>query len=144
MHYFANKVRRQFGLDQDILDDFSTIMESTISVRPFLQHSFFEFWSRRFTAVTIRGSQREGICTTTMLGYWQAVMISFEQELLGSRGFSLIPPNSLHAIISTNPRLLLPTKYVLAYARKKSWFAIFKWDAKEKGWYLYAGEYPTG
>ena len=41
MHYFANKVRRQFGLDQDILDDFSTIMESTTSVRPFLQHIFF-------------------------------------------------------------------------------------------------------
>ena len=69
MHYFANKVRRQFRLDQDILDDFSIIMESTTSVRPFLQHSSFEFWSRRFTAVTIRGSQREGIFTTTTLGY---------------------------------------------------------------------------
>ena len=30
-------------------------------------------------------------------------MTSFEQELLGSRGFSLIPPDSLSAVISTNP-----------------------------------------
>ena len=79
-----------------------------------------------------------------MHGYWQTVMISFEPELLGSRGFSLIPPNGLHAIIFANPRLLLPTKSVVAYARKQSRFAIIKWQVKEKGWYLYASEYPTG
>ena len=41
-------------------------------------------------------------------------MTLFEQELLGSREFSLIPPT------------------------------MFAWQTKEKGWYLYAGEYPTG
>ena len=76
--------------------------------------------------------------------YWQAVMTLFGQELLGSRGLSLIPPVGLHAIISTNPRLLLPTKSVVAYARKQSQIAIFKLRAKEKGWYLSANEYPTG
>ena len=33
---------------------------------------------------------------------------------------------------------------MVAYARKHRRFAIFEWQAKEKGWYLYAGEYPTG
>ena len=32
VHYSADKVRRQFRLDQDIPDDFSAIMESHISV----------------------------------------------------------------------------------------------------------------
>ena len=45
-------------------------------------------------------------------------MSSFEQELIGSRGFSLIPPDGLSAVISANLRLLLPSKSVLAYARK--------------------------
>ena len=54
-----------------------------------------------FTIVTIPGSQRKGICTAAMLGYWQAMMILFEQELLGSHGFSLIPFDGLHAIFST-------------------------------------------
>ena len=45
-------------------------------------------------------------------------MISFEQELLRSHEFSLIPLDGLHAVISTNPWLLLPTKSVVAYARK--------------------------
>ena len=45
-------------------------------------------------------------------------MISFDQELLGGRGFSLIPPEGLHAIIFVNPCLLLPTKSMVAYARK--------------------------
>ena len=32
-------------------------------------------------------------------------------------GFSFIPPEGLHGIISVNPWLLLPTKFVMAYAR---------------------------
>ena len=43
VHYSADRVWRQFGLDQDIPDDFSPIMESFTSVRPFLWHTSFEF-----------------------------------------------------------------------------------------------------
>ena len=78
MHYSADKVRRQFGLDQDIADDFSAIIESPTSVRPFLWHTTFEFWSRCFTTVIIPGSQREGICISAMHRYWKAVMTSFK------------------------------------------------------------------
>jgi len=45
-------------------------------------------------------------------------MTSFAKELLGSCGFSLIPPDGLYAIIFANPQLLLPTKSMVAYARK--------------------------
>ena len=55
-HYSANKVRRQFGLDQDIPDDFTAIVESTTSIRPFLCPSAFKFWSKHIIAVTIPGS----------------------------------------------------------------------------------------
>ena len=76
VHYLASWVRRQFGLDQDILDAISFLMESPTSIRPFLQSTAFEFWSQRFTAVTVPGSLREGLCTPAMHGYWQAVMTS--------------------------------------------------------------------
>ena len=36
VNYPANKVRRQFGLGQDIPDDLSSLMESPTSIRPFL------------------------------------------------------------------------------------------------------------
>ena len=71
-------------------------------------------------------------------------MTSFEQELLGSRGFSLIPPDGLSAIISSNPRLLLLTKSMVVYAKKQSQSAIFEWVEKEIGWFWYTGDYPTG
>ena len=45
-------------------------------------------------------------------------MDSFVAELAGSRGFSLIPPEGLSMVVSINPHLLLPSKSVLAYARK--------------------------
>ena len=98
----------------------------------------------RFTAITVPGSYREGICTPAMHRYWQAVMTSFEKELLGSRGFSLIPPDGLSAIIYANPRLLLPFKSVLAYARKQSRSAIFEWVKKDRRWFWHANDYPTG
>ena len=118
VHYSTNKVRRQFGLDQDVPNDFSAILESTTFFWPFLQPITFQFWSKHFTAITISSSQREGLCTVVMHKYWQAMITSFGQELLGSHGVSLIPLDDFHAIISTNPRLLLPTKFVVVYARK--------------------------
>ena len=79
-----------------------------------------------------------------MHGYGQAVMTSFKQELIGSRGFSLIPPEGLGMVVSPNPRLLLPSKSVLAHAKKQNRSAIFEWDEEEKGWYWHAGVYPRG
>ena len=65
-------------------------------------------------------------------------------ELAGSRGFSLIPSEGLSTVASVNPRLLLPSRSVLAYARKQSRSAIFEWDAEKKGWFWHAGDYPPG
>ena len=71
-------------------------------------------------------------------------MTSFEKEFMGSHGFSLVPPNRLGAIISANPRLLLPSKSVLEYARKQSRSVIFEWDEEKRGWHWHAGDYPLG
>ena len=66
VHYSTNRVRRQFGLDQDIHDNFTAILKSITSVCPFLCLSAFEFWSRHFTVVTIPSSQRKGLYTAQM------------------------------------------------------------------------------
>ena len=105
-------------MDQNIHDDFSAILESTTFVQPFLRPGAFQFWNKHFTTVTILSSQKEDLYTAAMHRYWQAVITSFGQELLGSHGFSLNPLDGLHAIIFANPQLLLPTKSIMAYARK--------------------------
>ena len=58
MHCSADRVRKQFGLDQDIPNDLSSLMESPTSVWPFLRYTAFKFWSKRFTVITIPSSQR--------------------------------------------------------------------------------------
>jgi len=63
---------------------------------------------------------------------------------LGSHEFSLIPLDGLSVVISPNPRLLVPTKSVVAYAKKQSWSVIFEWVERERGWFWYASDYPTG
>ena len=70
VHYPANRVRRQFGLDQDIPNDLSFPMESPTSVRSFLRHTTFDFWRQCFSAVIVPGSLREGLYTPAMHGYW--------------------------------------------------------------------------
>ena len=65
-------------------------------------------------------------------------------ELARSSGFSFIPPEGLSMVASVNPRLLLPSRSVLAYARKQSRSAIFECDAEKKGWFWHAGDYPPG
>ena len=62
-------------------------------------------------------------------------MTLFEQDLLGNRGFSLIPPDSLSAIISANPRLLFPTNSMVAYVKNQSRSAIFEWVKEERRWF---------
>ena len=47
-------------------------------------------------------------------------------------------------IVLLNLRLLLPSKSMLAYAKKQNQSAIFEWDEGEKGWYWHAGVYPPG
>ena len=100
-----------------------------------LSYGAFEFWRQRFSAITAPGSLREGLCTPPMHGYWHTVMTTFMDELVGSRGFSLSPLDGLGMVISVNPRLLLPSKFVLVYARRQNRSAIFEWDAEKKGWY---------
>ena len=43
IHYSASRVRRRFGLDQDIPNHFTTILESTTSVQPLMCPSAFKF-----------------------------------------------------------------------------------------------------
>ena len=47
-------------------------------------------------------------------------MTSFEEELMGSRGFSLIPLEELNMVVSANSWLFLPSKSELAYAKKQN------------------------
>ena len=56
VHYSAYRVRRQFGLDQDIPNDFTLILDTTTSICPFLCPSAFKFWSKLFTTIITSSS----------------------------------------------------------------------------------------
>ena len=49
VHYSAHRVRKQFGLDQNIPNDFTTILKFITSIRPFLRPNAFEFWSSHYS-----------------------------------------------------------------------------------------------
>ena len=42
VHYSTHRVRRQFGLNKDVYDDFTLVLDSTTSVHPFLRPRAFK------------------------------------------------------------------------------------------------------
>lgn len=66
LHYFAYRVRRLSGLDQDVLDDLDLVLDFTTLVHPFLHPHAFEYWRKLFTIVAIPSSQRVGLCIFSM------------------------------------------------------------------------------
>lgn len=76
-----------------------------------------------------------GLYTALIHAYWQAVMTSFCKDIMGSHGFSIIPPQGLHIVLPPNPRLLVPIKSVIVYARKQKTSSIFEWQEEQHSEY---------
>ena len=53
-------------------------------------------------------------------------MTSFCEDIMGSRGFSLMGSEK-YALLSLNPYLLVPIRSVIAYAKKQKSSGIFEW-----------------
>ena len=64
--------------------------------------------------------------------------------MLFRSGFSLIPPDGLGMVASANPRLVLPSRSVLAYVTKQGRSSLLEWNEGAEGWNWLAGDYPPG
>lgn len=53
MAYSAHRVKRQFGLDQDIPGDLTLVFDFVTSLHP---HAF-DYWSKHFSVVTVPSLQ---------------------------------------------------------------------------------------
>lgn len=69
VHYSTHRVKRQFGLNQDVPDDLTMVLDFATLVCPFLLPHAFDYWSKLFTVVTIPNSQRVGFCIAPMHTY---------------------------------------------------------------------------
>uniref|UniRef100_A0A2N9J1V2 Aminotransferase-like plant mobile domain-containing protein n=1 Tax=Fagus sylvatica TaxID=28930 RepID=A0A2N9J1V2_FAGSY len=96
-HYCANKVRRQFGLDQGVPGSPNEILPRVPSVAPFLTDQAFGYWSQSISHMVIPYGGRLGIYTVAMQEYWLKVAAAMADYIGQGRG-TKIPLSDHHAI----------------------------------------------
>uniref|UniRef100_A0A2N9JA03 Aminotransferase-like plant mobile domain-containing protein n=1 Tax=Fagus sylvatica TaxID=28930 RepID=A0A2N9JA03_FAGSY len=85
-HYCANRVRRQFGLDQGVPGSPSETLPRTPSIAPFLNDRTFDYWSQSVSRMVIPRGGRLGICTVAMQEYWLRVAVAMADYVNQGRG----------------------------------------------------------
>ena len=88
-HYCANRVQRQFGLDQSAPDSPSETLPSILGVGPFLRSQAFDHWSKSVSRMVILCGGRLGICTMAMLQYWLRVAVAMVDYIGQGKGIRI-------------------------------------------------------
>jgi hypothetical protein len=141
-HYCANRVRRQFGLDQGVPGSPNETLPRVPSVAPFLTDQAFGYWSQSISRMVIPYGGRLGICTVAMQEYWLRVAAAMADYIGQGRG-TKIPLSDHHAYPVETVTLSPPTQTALSYADRQN-LGFAEWDGPRGGWILYSIKFPPG
>jgi hypothetical protein len=141
-HYCANRVRRQFGLDQGVPGSPSETLPRTPSIAPFLNDRAFDYWSQSVSRMVIPCGGRLGICTVAMQEYWLRVAVAMADYVNQGRGTRVPLPNH-HAHPVETMTLSPPTQTAISYADRQN-LGFAEWDGSRDGWILYSTKFPSG
>ncbi len=95
-HYCANRMRRQFGLDQGVQGSPSETLPQVPSISPFLKDQAFGYWNQSVSRMVILCGGRLGICTVAMQEYWLRVAVAMADYVSQGRG-TRVPLLNHHA-----------------------------------------------
>ena len=76
--YNLHRVLRQFGFDQDVLDNNTTVCPLSDAMQPLVHDTAIEYWANKVERVLVPSRHRKGYATTSMKLYWRRVMSSFK------------------------------------------------------------------
>uniref|UniRef100_A0A2N9EQH2 Aminotransferase-like plant mobile domain-containing protein n=1 Tax=Fagus sylvatica TaxID=28930 RepID=A0A2N9EQH2_FAGSY len=141
-HYCANRVRRQFGLDQGVPGSPSETLPRTPSIAPFLNDRAFDYWSQSVSRMVIPCGGRLGICTVAMQEYWLRVAVAMADYVNQGRG-TRVPLSNHHAHPVETMTLSPPTQTAISYADRQN-LGFAEWDGSRDGWILYSTKFPSG
>jgi hypothetical protein len=74
--YYAHRVRKQFGFDQEVPTTMEVMADVLPTINPFIKSRAFYYWSSTILEVVIPSGERVGIFTMGMNHYWQDLMTS--------------------------------------------------------------------
>ena len=107
MPYCPQRVKKQFGLDQDVVVGPQETTTSTHDLSPFIKSSAFAHWKGEISRIMVPSGHRLGFNTSSMNAYWQRLTQSMVEYVNVGRGDKA--PISVHRKLQTSHPCLSPT-----------------------------------
>uniref|UniRef100_A0A2N9HEP2 Aminotransferase-like plant mobile domain-containing protein n=1 Tax=Fagus sylvatica TaxID=28930 RepID=A0A2N9HEP2_FAGSY len=134
IHYNPHKVRRQFGLDQDVPSANVVVFDCDTVMAPFIIIQASKYWSDLSVRVTIPADMRVGNLTSHMYRYWDRLNEAFAKYV--KSGYDTVSIPEMPKIPLTNPRLKPYSLSLTTYSQKEG-CGFAEWDAGCHSWIMH-------
>jgi hypothetical protein len=134
IHYNPHRVRRQFGLDQDVPSANVVVFNCDTVMAPFIIIRASKYWSDLSIRVTIPVGMRVGNLTSHMYRYWDRLNEAFAKYV--KSGYDTVSISKMPKIPLTNPRLKPYSLSLTTYSRKEG-CGFAEWDAGCHSWIVH-------
>uniref|UniRef100_A0A2N9FHF1 Aminotransferase-like plant mobile domain-containing protein n=1 Tax=Fagus sylvatica TaxID=28930 RepID=A0A2N9FHF1_FAGSY len=124
--YCAQKVKKQFGLDQDVPPSLQESAPSSPSLAPFIKSRAFAYWEGKVNHVMIPSGHRFGFNTTSMNAYWQRLAHAMVGYVNSDRSNNAPISNHCNPQISSSC-FSPPSQSAIAYGNSQK-LCFVEWD----------------
>jgi hypothetical protein len=138
--YCPQRVKKQFGLDQDVPVGPQETITSTLDLSPFIKSSAFAHWKGEINRIMVPSGHRFGFNTSSMNAYWQRLIQSMVEYVSVGRGDKA--PISIHRKpLTSNPCLAPPSQSAISYGNSQK-LGFAEWDEARGSWIAFTIHLP--
>jgi hypothetical protein len=139
--YCPQRVKRQFGFDQDMPTGPQEATSSIPDLGLFIKSCAFAHWEGEISRIMVPSGHRFGFNTPSMNTYWQQLTDAMVEYV--NIGRSDKTPISIHRKPQTsNPCLSPPSQSAISYSNSQK-LGFAEWDEIRGGWIAYTIHLPA-
>ena len=140
--YCPQRVKKQFGLNQDVPANLQEATPPSPSLAPFIKSRAFAYWEGKVNRVMIPSGYRFGLNTVSMNAYWQRLAHAMVGYVNSGRSNKTPVSSHCKPQISSHCFSSL-SKSAIAYGNSQK-LGFAEWDETRNGWIVYTTHFPEG
>uniref|UniRef100_A0A2N9IL47 Aminotransferase-like plant mobile domain-containing protein n=1 Tax=Fagus sylvatica TaxID=28930 RepID=A0A2N9IL47_FAGSY len=138
--YCPQRVKRQFGLDQDVPASLQEATPPFPSLAPFIKSCSFAYWEGKVNRVMIPSGHRFDLNIMSMNAYWQRLAHAMVRYV--NSGRSNKAPISSHCKLQISSLCFSPPSQSAMAYRNSQKLGFAEWDETRSGWIVYTTHFP--
>ena len=136
------RVKRQFGLDQEMPGSLKESVPSSPSLAPFIKDRAFAYWKGKVNRMMIPSGHRFDFNTVSINAYWQRLAYAMAGYVKSGRG-NKAPISNYCKLQISSPCFYPSSRSAIAY-RNSQKLGFAKWDETRSVWIVYTTHFPKG